>query len=189
MANNPAYGRLEPFRTRDWHAGAGAPLAIWPIASSSQNRGTMLRAHTLYTNGIITTDVMGRQLAFMTTEFRHPVYFSPYGNLSVAAFTDSARAWLRRTEGPSRFETDIGYPHRRADDWGQLRLDIATAWNKLPTCRLPTLFRGASDIGAHPANDGERVTPRRPVRIPATTLRRTVPHIQPAAWHGCSIAR
>jgi outer membrane protein assembly factor BamA len=108
-------------------AGTGAPLAIWPIASSSQNRGTMLRAHTLYTNGIITTDVMGRQLAFMTTEFRHPVYFSPYGNLSVAAFADSARAWRRRIEGPSRFETDIGAGIRidAPTTGGQLRLDFA----------------------------------------------------------------
>jgi len=110
------------------NAGTGAPLALWPVASSSQVRGTTLRAHTLYDEGVIIANMLGRRLAFMTTELRKPLYFSPYGSLSVAGFIDSARAWQRLSiDGLSRLETDIGAGIRidSPTTGGQLRLDVA----------------------------------------------------------------
>jgi hypothetical protein len=110
-------------------AGDAAPLALLPVASSSQNRGVLLRAHDLYNrDGVITNDLLGHRLAFGTIELVDPVYVSPYGSIGVAAFVDFARAWERRfADAPSPLNADVGGGVRidSPASGGQIRLDVA----------------------------------------------------------------
>jgi hypothetical protein len=110
-------------------AGDAAPLGLLPVASSSQNRGALLRAHDLYNrDGVITNDLLGHRLAFSTAEVVDPVYVSPYGSIALAAFIDVARAWERRfADSPSPLHADVGGGVRidSPSSGGQIRLDIA----------------------------------------------------------------
>jgi hypothetical protein len=107
--------------------GAATPLALWPVAGSSESRGVLLRGHTLYTDGVIVGEVFGRQLAYGTIEYQRAVYRHRYGTLGVAGFTDLGRAWQRRDGAPpSPLHVDVGGGARISmpGNPGQLRFDI-----------------------------------------------------------------
>ena len=89
--------------------GQPAPLALWPAAGSGESRGPLLRAHELHSDGIVVSEVFGRQLAFASLEYQHPVYSRKVATVAVAGFVDAARAWQRQfTPDPSPFHVDIG---------------------------------------------------------------------------------
>ena len=102
--------------TAPWNALAGitvasddAPLALWPGASAGRGRGVLLRAHPLHDSGIVTSEVFGRQMAYATVERMFVVKTMKIATISVAGFTDMAKAW-RRAEGldASPFHVDVG---------------------------------------------------------------------------------
>jgi hypothetical protein len=117
-----------------WNARAGvtsvsdnAPLALWPGAGSSPDRGVLLRARPLVRRQVISGEVFGRRLAFATIERQQVVYRSPYGRLAVAGFADAARAWRRLDDAePSRLHVDVGAGVRlvRPGEASQVRLDL-----------------------------------------------------------------
>ena len=105
-----------------------APLLSWPIASSSDSREVLLRAHPLYDDGVITGDEIGRRVSYATVEYQHPVYLNPYGGVSVAGFTDVAHATRRQDgAGSSPTQVDIGAGLRVSAPTlaGQMRIDVA----------------------------------------------------------------
>lgn len=108
-------------------ASAGAPLAVWPGASSALGRGVLLRAHPLLDHDVVTGAVFGRRLAHASAEFTHPLRSTPLGQVSVAGFADAARAW-RGMPGArtSPTELDLGVGLRlHATAGEQLRIDLA----------------------------------------------------------------
>jgi hypothetical protein len=118
-------------RASAWTARAGvaavsaaAPLALWPIPSSSSARGELLRGHALFDEDVIVNELTGRRMAFATIEYEHVVWQPAFGRLAVAGFVDNARTWMRRLGGASPFETDIGAGLRvSASGAGAIRLD------------------------------------------------------------------
>lgn len=105
-----------------------APLLLWPIASSSDSREVLLRAHGLLDRGVITGDQIGRQMRYATVEYQRPVYISPYGNVSIAGFTDVAHASSRRDDAvPAKTQVDVGAGLRLNAPTlaGQIRMDLA----------------------------------------------------------------
>jgi hypothetical protein len=119
----------------EWLARAGftavgqtAALAVWPIAGSGESRGPLLRAHELHSDGIVVSGIFGRQLAFGSLEYQHPVYGRKGATVAIAGFTDTGRAWQRPfSPDPSPFQVDVGVGLRLSaggyDD--QLRIDFA----------------------------------------------------------------
>jgi hypothetical protein len=108
-------------------AGADAPLAAWPAAGASDGRGVFLRGHSLFDDGVITTPVLGRSLAFGNIEYTRPVYTSMYGIFGVAGFIDVARASNRLAgAGDGRVHVDIGGGLRLGSPafGGSVRVDI-----------------------------------------------------------------
>ncbi len=121
-------------RASTWIARAGVmavsastPLAEWPIASSSDARGELLRAHALFDDGVIIDRLAGRRMAFATIEYQHVVWQRPFARLAVAGFMDGARAWLVRAGGTSPLEADVGAGIRvlAPGTGGAVRLDAA----------------------------------------------------------------
>jgi hypothetical protein len=109
-------------------ASAQAPLATWAAAGASDGRGVFLRGHSLFDDGIITTPVLGRSLAFGNVEYTHPVYTSLYGTLALAGFVDMARAANRLPDArDGRAHVDIGGGLRIGSPafGGSVRLDLA----------------------------------------------------------------
>ncbi|MCC7007700.1 MAG: C39 family peptidase [Acidobacteria bacterium] len=108
-----------------------APLALWPVASSSSSRGALLRGHDFLDDGIIMTNVIGRRLTFGTVEYAHMLRRHALGTVGVAGFVDIARAWQGADAdgAASRWQADVGAGLRvRAPALnGQIRLDVAYA--------------------------------------------------------------
>jgi hypothetical protein len=107
-------------------AGVDAPLAAWTAAGASDGRGVLLRGHSLFDDGVITTPVLGRSLAFGNVEYARPVYTSPYGALAVAGFLDMARAGDRLPDAADgRVHVDVGAGLRLGSPMfgGSVRLD------------------------------------------------------------------
>jgi hypothetical protein len=102
-----------------------SPLAVWPGSSSGEGRNSLLRAHPLRRDSIITGDVFGRHLIFTTTEFEYPFY-TRVGQVGVAGFIDAARASRRLAPtSSSPFHVDVGTGVRfNASGTGKVRLDI-----------------------------------------------------------------
>lgn len=103
-----------------------APLALWPGASAGQGRGVQLRAHQLLRDGIVTGEVFGRQLLFMTMEYVHPIQ-TTIGPVGLAAFVDSAQARSRLDPTrSSRLHVDVGVGVRMntSRSGNAVRLDV-----------------------------------------------------------------
>jgi hypothetical protein len=102
-----------------------SPLAVWPGSSSGEGRNSLLRAHPLRRDSIITGDVFGRHLIFTTTEFEYP-FDTRVGPVGVVGFIDAARASRRLTPASSSpFHVDVGTGVRfSASGTGKVRLDI-----------------------------------------------------------------
>lgn len=116
-----------------WHVLAGAtgvspaaPFDLWPGAGLGLARAPLLRAHPLLDDGIVTGPVFGRQLLHGTVEYRRPLRSTPVGQIAVAAFSDTARAW-RTVAGGAAWQSDAGIGLRMTlpADVGTLRLDLA----------------------------------------------------------------
>ena len=104
-----------------------APLALWPGAGSTPDRGILLRARPLVHRQVISGEVFGRRLGFATIERQQVVYRSAYGRLAVAGFADAARAWRRLDDATtSRLHVDVGVGIRvdRPGDASQVRVDV-----------------------------------------------------------------
>jgi hypothetical protein len=104
-----------------------SPLAVWPGAGTNSARAGLLRAHPLLKDDVLSGPVFGRRMARGTIEVSTPVTRAAFGNLSIAAFVDGARAWHRRAGGPSPFFIDAGLGLRvfapgRSDG---VRIDLA----------------------------------------------------------------
>jgi len=118
-----------------WHASVGwfnatsaAPLDLWPGAGTGRARAPLLRAHSLLSDGVITGEVLGRQLLHGSVEYQRPLLVTPAGSLGLGLFADSARAWQRLgTPDPSPLHTDLGAGLRVAlpGKGGTLRVDLA----------------------------------------------------------------
>jgi hypothetical protein len=108
-------------------ASDSAPLALWPAASTNLTRGALLRAHPVRDGGVITGEVFGRRIAFVTIEHERPVWSGDFGQASVVAFMDAARAWRRREPGASPWHADLGAGVRFGEpgSTGVVRLDVA----------------------------------------------------------------
>lgn len=72
-----------------------APAALWPGAGTGQGRDGLLRAHPLLSDGVMTGQVFGREVARGSLEYARPVMQTPAGPISIAGFVDAARAWHR----------------------------------------------------------------------------------------------
>jgi hypothetical protein len=128
------------FRTRTRHEGHvwmlgagghavndGAPMTLWPGASTGQGRAPLLRAHPLLDDGIIRDGVFGRTLAHATVEWRHwrgPVL--RVLRIAPAVFLDTAHAWNVPDFADARAHVDLGAGLRVAiPAAGVLRVDVA----------------------------------------------------------------
>lgn len=105
----------------------GAPLPVWPVASSSDTRGALLRAHGLFDDGFVRNEMLGRRVSFATVEYERPLVARGIARIGVAGFVDLAQAALRRTGDRSPVQSDIGVGLRVAGppSLGQLRIDLA----------------------------------------------------------------
>lgn len=104
-------------------ASAAAPLGVWPGAGTGQARDGLLRAHPLLRNGVLAGPAFGRLVPRGSLAYTWPVFTG----VSVAGFTDVARAW-RRQSGPaaSPLFVDVGAGVRvQAPGGGVIRLDAA----------------------------------------------------------------
>ena len=106
-------------------ASDSSPLAVWPGSSSGEGRNSLLRAHPLRRDSIITGEVFGRNLIFTTTEFEYP-FHTRVGQVGVAGFIDAARASRRLVPtSSSPFHVDVGTGVRfNASSTGKVRLDV-----------------------------------------------------------------
>jgi hypothetical protein len=107
-------------------AGDAAPLVLWPAASSGEGQAAVLRAHPLRHQGIIDGEVFGRTIAFMTTEYVHPVH-TKAGLVGIAGFVDAARVSRRLASAQGvPLQVDVGAGVRfNASSAGRIRLDVA----------------------------------------------------------------
>jgi hypothetical protein len=108
-------------------ASDGAPLALWPGASAGRGRGILLRAHPLHADGIVTSEIFGRRIVYVSVERQHPLKTMKIATIGVAGFVDAAKAWERPGDlGSSPFHVDVGGGLRinapRAG--GMIRLDV-----------------------------------------------------------------
>jgi hypothetical protein len=104
---------------------AMAPLAIWPAASSGTGRGILLRAHPLQRDGIAVSEVLGRRVWFMSSEYVHPVT-TPFGGLGIAGFVDVAQAMktLNSTTSPLHVDVGAGVRATVTRSGNKVRLDL-----------------------------------------------------------------
>ncbi len=105
----------------------GAPLALWPGASTGQGRDVLLRAHPLLDDGVVRDGVFGRRLAHAGGEWRQWRRFrrTPL-RLAPAVFLDAARAGGVAQGFDRRFQMDAGAGVRIAvPAAGVLRVDVA----------------------------------------------------------------
>ncbi len=118
-------------------AGSGAPLALWPGASTGQGRDILLRAHPLLHDGVITRGVFGRRLAHGGMEWRR--WLNPVrGTLRIApaVFADAATASRSSGAFTTKPQVDGGIGLRLGvPGAGVLRVDVAKG-----LCRGGTVF-------------------------------------------------
>lgn len=119
--------------TAAWHVLAGAtgvspaaPFDLWPGAGLGLARAPLLRAHPLLDDGVVTGQVFGQRLLHGTVEYRRPLRSTAAGQIAMAAFSDTARAW-RTVAGEAAWHSDAGIGLRVSlpADAGTLRLDLA----------------------------------------------------------------
>lgn len=107
-------------------AGSDAPLALWSGAGLGHARRTLLRAHPLVHDGVITGEVFGRRLYSANAEWRR--WLRPVKGtlrLAPAVFVDSASA-DRRLEPGEAWHVDAGIGLRVTIPGSQvLRVDLA----------------------------------------------------------------
>jgi hypothetical protein len=109
-------------------AGRAAPFELWTGAGSSEAGEAYLRAHPLIRNGAVRGEVFGRQLAFGSVEYQHPIWQSPAGPISVAGFVDAAQARQRAAslpDTPVLVDVGMGLRLRPPAVAGVLRFDVA----------------------------------------------------------------
>lgn len=107
-------------------ASRAAPPMIWSGAGLWNGRSA-LRAHPLHDDGIVTGEVFGRRLAFLSAEYEHPVR-TEFGTVGLAGFADASRAWSRLDwTDASRLHTDIGAGVRFSTSGSdkKVRVDVA----------------------------------------------------------------
>ena len=107
-------------------ASSEAPLAFWPGAGFGHARRTLLRAHALLDDGVVTGDIFGRRVVSGGTEWRR--WSKPIkGAIRVApaVFVDAARAEHRQAAGDA-WHVDAGGGIRVAIPGSHvLRIDVA----------------------------------------------------------------
>jgi hypothetical protein len=109
----------------------GAPLSLWPGAGTGHGRPSLLRAHPLTIDGIISSPAFGRQLIAMNLETVRWVEKPSLLPVGIAVFLDAARAWNRIEAEPTtsspRLHLDAGAGLRIRIPGGRqaLRLDYA----------------------------------------------------------------
>jgi hypothetical protein len=108
-------------------AGGGAPRALWAGAGTGQARETLLRAHPLLTDGVISHAVFGRRLLHGGGEWRR--WTRPRRlrlRVAPAVFVDAARGFGGLPAGDTRTHTDVGAGLRIAlPGAGVIRVDAA----------------------------------------------------------------
>jgi hypothetical protein len=123
----------DDFESGDWLARAGfvaasdgAPLALWPGASTGTGRGALLRAHPLLDGGIVNGLAFGRRLVHGGLERRvWPWEVKPL-RIGFAVFADAAKVWRPLVVADVPFQVDVGAGLRLAGGkHGELRADFA----------------------------------------------------------------
>ena len=108
--------------------GPAAPATVWPGAGAGFARQTLLRAHSLLSDGVVTGRAFDRHLATGSAEV---VYWLPLGSglqAGGAAFLDVARTWGVRP-GESLADAGIGVRVGSSAREAVLRIDVATGLN------------------------------------------------------------
>jgi len=129
-----AAGRTDPGSKSSWNGEVGgtlasrnSPLAVWPAGDTGANRDVLLRGHSLHENGVVTGDVVGRQIARASLEHHQRLYEGQFGRTTLVGFIDAARAWQRARPDVGRdWHVDVGVGMRIAPPGGggTLRLDL-----------------------------------------------------------------
>ena len=100
-----------------------APRAVWPAAGTG-GRGTLLRAHPLFDDDVISGPAFGRGLLTTSMEYWHPVKEQFGQRFFGAVFVDAARATRGDTHSRRLF-VDAGLGARVATLGGTVRADVA----------------------------------------------------------------
>lgn len=105
---------------------ADAPFDLWDGAGLGRARTPLLRAHPLLEGGVVAGPLFGRRLAHATLEYQQPLATMAGGAVSVALFTDAARAWQRATAGAGwHVDSGLGLRVALPGTAGTLRVDVA----------------------------------------------------------------
>jgi hypothetical protein len=104
-----------------------APPSVWPGADTGRARETLLRAHPLLDDGVVSGGVFGRRLIFGGVEAQRwrragkwPIRIAP------ALFVDVARASRGLADSDTRTQVDAGAGLRVSlPGLGVLRIDVA----------------------------------------------------------------
>ena len=107
---------------------SAAPSDLWLGAGVGKARRTLLRAHPLLDNGVISTAKLSRKLASVTLEVEHVWRRRDPLQLSVVGFADTAHRWdgsgQART-GRTDLDVGIGFRLGAPGRSGRFRADIA----------------------------------------------------------------
>lgn len=105
---------------------ASAPRLVWPAADVNFLHEGTLRAHPLFSSGVLDGATFGRRLAAATMAYEHPVKDVPLAHISAAAFVDIAKAWRGDAGRAPRALVDVGLGLRLSNrSLGAVRLDLA----------------------------------------------------------------
>lgn len=103
----------------------GAPLALWQGAGTGHARPTLLRAHPLLVDGVITGDVFGHHLLSGGVELERFRAKPALVRIGVAVFVDAAKSW-ETLSGADAAHVDVGTGLRLSlANYGTFRFDLA----------------------------------------------------------------
>jgi hypothetical protein len=123
-----------------FHAGALAPLALWPGAGTGSGREPLLRAHPLLTDGVVTGRAFGRSLVDLGLEREQWVHTIASVRLGLSAFVDAARPWGRlRGMSPVPWLVDAGVGLRVVAPGARGAVRVTAAHGLVDGCAAITL--------------------------------------------------
>ena len=103
-----------------------APPALWPGAGTGHARDTLLRAHPLLDDGVMTGPAFGRRLVHAGLELERWLDRESPVRVAIAGFADMARATHRLTAtagAPGQMDVGVGI-RIRLPAAGTLRADV-----------------------------------------------------------------
>jgi hypothetical protein len=107
---------------------ARSPFDVWPGADAGHARDVLARAHPLLTDGVVVGGVFGRTLAHGGIELQAKTFAQGPAHVSVALFSDVARAWHAPAQMPgtrAQIDVGLGLRVRMAGQAPTLRIDAA----------------------------------------------------------------